>query len=224
VQHFIAQYGYLAVFLLMLAESACIPIPSELIMLFGGALAAGAVAGAHPSLAGIIAAGVAGNVAGSYVAWAVGRYAGQAAVRRWGRRVGIRESEIDRAAGWFDRHGTAAVLVGRVVPVVRTFISLPAGFAGMPPVRFGVYTTLGCIPWTAALGIAGYELGANWQGVANGFHGPTYVIAAIVVIALAVAVLVRVRRGRRNGAGTPAARGPGAEAARRRDGGGQPRG
>jgi membrane protein DedA with SNARE-associated domain len=221
VQHFIAQYGYLAVFLLMLAESACIPVPSEVIMLFGGALAAGAVPGAHPSLAGIIVAGVAGNVAGSYVAWAAGRYAGQAAVRRWGRRVGIREREIDRAAAWFERRGTAAVFFGRMVPVVRTFISLPAGFAAMPPVRFGVYTTLGCIPWTAALGIAGYQLGANWESVANGFHGPTYVIAAIVVIALAVAVLVRVRRSRRNHAGTPAARGSGAEAAGRRGSGGQ---
>ena len=198
MQHFIAQYGYLAVFLLMLAESACIPVPSEVIMLFGGALAAGAVPGAHPSLAGIIVAGVLGNVAGSYVAWAVGRYAGQAAVRRWGRRVGIREREIDRAAAWFERRGAAAVLIGRVVPVVRTFISLPAGFAAMPPLRFGVYTTLGCIPWTAALGIAGYALGANWESVANGFHGPTYVIAGIVVAALAAAVFMRVRRSRRN--------------------------
>ncbi|HEX4288666.1 MAG TPA: DedA family protein [Trebonia sp.] len=207
MQHFITQYGYLAVFVLMLAESACIPVPSELIMLFGGALAAGAVAGAHPSLVGIIIAGVLGNVAGSYVAWAVGRYAGQAAVRRWGRRVGIREGEVDRAAAWFERHGSTAVLVGRLVPVVRTFISLPAGFAAMPPVRFGVYTTLGCIPWTAALGIAGYALGANWQSVANGFHGPTYAIAGIIVAALAAAVVVRVRRGRRDHADTPGDRG-----------------
>jgi membrane protein DedA with SNARE-associated domain len=207
VQHFITQYGYLAVFVLMLAESACIPVPSELIMLLGGALAAGAVPGAHPSLVGIIIAGVLGNVAGSYVAWAVGRYAGQAAVRRWGRRVGIREGEIDRSTAWFERHGNAAVLVGRVIPVVRTFISLPAGFAAMPPVRFGVYTTLGCIPWTAALGIAGYALGANWQSVANGFHGPTYAIAGILVAAVVVAVAVRVRRGRRDRADTPGNRG-----------------
>jgi membrane protein DedA with SNARE-associated domain len=191
------------VFVLMLAESACIPVPSEFIMLLGGALAGGAVAGAHPSLAGIIIAGVLGNVAGSYVAWAVGKYAGQAAARRWGRRVGIREREIDRATAWFERHGTAAVLVGRIIPVVRTFISLPAGFAAMPPVRFGVYTTLGCIPWTAALGIAGYYVGANWQSVANGFHGPTYAIAAILVVAVVAAVVVGLRRRRRNLAGTP---------------------
>ena len=143
MQHFIASYGYAAVFVLMLAESACIPVPSEVIMLSGGALAAGAVAGAHPSLAGIIAAGVAGNVAGSYLAWAAGWYWGQAAVRRWGARVRVREHDIDRAAAWFGRYGPAAVFFGRLVPVVRTFISLPAGFARRPAGRFGAYTTAG---------------------------------------------------------------------------------
>ena len=200
MQHLISQYGYLAVFVLMLAESACIPIPSEVIMMFGGALAAGAVAGAHPSLAGVFAAGVLGNVAGSYISWAVGKYAGQSAIRRWGRRVGIREHEIDKATAWFDRHGPVAVLIGRVVPVIRTFISLPAGFAEMPGSTFGLYTTLGAIPWTAALAIAGYALGANWEHVANDFHGPTYAIAGILVVGL---VIVIVRRRRTEGAAVP---------------------
>jgi membrane protein DedA with SNARE-associated domain len=209
VQHLITQYTYLAVFLLMMAESACIPIPSEVIMLFGGALAAGAYPGAHPSLAGIVLAGVLGNVAGSYIAWGVGRYAGQPAARRWGRRFGVRGHDIDRAVAWFDRHGSSAVLFGRVVPVVRTFISLPAGFADMPAGRFGLFTTLGCIPWTAALGIAGYALGTNWQHIANDFHGPTYVIAGIVVVALAVAVVLYVRRRRAGGdVGEPAGTDP----------------
>jgi membrane protein DedA with SNARE-associated domain len=201
VQHLITQYGYLAVFVLMLAESACVPVPSELIMMFGGALAAGAVAGAHPSLAGVFAAGVLGNVAGSYAAWAVGKYAGQAAIRRWGRRVGIREHEIDKATAWFERHGPVAVLVGRVIPVIRTFISLPAGFAEMPAGIFGLYTTLGAIPWTAALAILGYALGANWEHVANDFHGPTYAIAGVLVIGLVVVV---VRRRRAQAATAPA--------------------
>jgi membrane protein DedA with SNARE-associated domain len=199
-QQLISQYGYFAVFVLMLAESACIPIPSEVIMMFGGALAAGAVPGAHPALFGIFAAGVLGNVAGSYIAWAVGKYAGQAAIRRWGRRVGIREHEIDQATAWFERHGPVAVLVGRVIPVIRTFISLPAGFADMPSGIFGVYTTLGAIPWTAVLAIAGYALGANWEHVANDFHGPTYAIAGIIVVGLAVLVIRR----RRAAAGTAA--------------------
>jgi membrane protein DedA with SNARE-associated domain len=201
VQHLISQYGYLAVFVLMLAESACVPIPSEAIMMFAGALAAGAVPGAHPALAGVVAAGVLGNVAGSYISWAVGRYAGQAAIRRWGRRVGIREHEIDKAMAWFERHGPVAVLVGRVIPVIRTFISLPAGFADMPAGMFGLYTTLGAIPWTAALGIAGYAVGANWEHVANDFHGPTYVIAAVLVVGLAVWLVRRRRRGNAAAAG-----------------------
>jgi membrane protein DedA with SNARE-associated domain len=209
VQHLISQYGYLAVFVLMLAESACVPVPSEVIMMFGGALAAGAVAGAHPSLAGVFAAGVLGNVAGSYASWAVGMYAGQAAIRRWGRRVGIRDHEIDKATAWFERHGPVAVLVGRVIPVIRTFISLPAGFAAMPAGVFGLYTTLGAIPWTAALAILGYALGANWEHVANDFHGPTYAIAGVLVIGLVV-VIVRRRRAK---ASASASTDPGARAA-----------
>src|SRR5215471_11641327 len=190
----------------MMAESACIPVPSEVIMMLGGALAAGAVPGAHPTLAGIVAAGVLGNVAGSYLAWGAGKYAGQPAVHRWGRRVGLRAHDIDRATRWFERHGPAAVLFGRVIPVVRTFISLPAGFAGMPAGRFGLYTTLGCIPWTAALAIAGYALGANWEHVANDFHGPSYAIAGIIAVALAsVVVLHFYRRRRRRNADATAA-------------------
>jgi membrane protein DedA with SNARE-associated domain len=197
MQHFIATYGYLAVFLLMVAESACIPVPSELIMPLGGALAAGAVAGHRMSLALVIVAGVAGNVAGSYVAWAVGRWGGQAVLRRWGGRVWLREHHLEAANRWSDRHGPRAVLIGRVLPVVRTFISLPAGIAGKRPLRFGVYSTIGCIPWTAALAAAGYAVGASWQQIPNAFHAVTYVVAAIVVIALAVGVAVFVVRARR---------------------------
>jgi membrane protein DedA with SNARE-associated domain len=196
MQHFIATYGYVAIFLLMVAESACIPVPSELIMTFGGALAAGAIPGTGLNLIGVILAGLAGNVVGSYLAWAVGRYGGQPALRRWGRRLWIREHELDRATAWFDRYGNRAVLIGRVLPVVRTFISLPAGIAGMGAVRFGIYTTIGCVPWTAALAVAGYAVGANWQSIANGFHAPTYIIAAIIIVALVIAAWRYVRRRR----------------------------
>ncbi len=196
MQHLIATYGYIAVFVLMVAESACLPVPSELIMTFGGALAAGAVPGTSLNLIGVIAAGVAGNVAGSYLAWAVGRYGGQPALRRWGHRFWLRDHDLDRASNWFARYGPRAVLTGRVLPVVRTFISLPAGIAGMKPVRFGIYTTIGCIPWTAALAYAGYAAGANWQRIVSAFRGPTYIIAALVVIGLIVAVWWYARRHR----------------------------
>jgi membrane protein DedA with SNARE-associated domain len=196
MQSFIATYGYLALFALMLAESACIPIPSELIMLFGGALAAGAVAGTRLDLAAVIAAGVAGNLAGSYLAYAVGRYGGQAALHRWGRRIRLREHDLDKATAWFDKYGPAAVGFGRLLPVIRTFISLPAGIARMNRARFVAYTVIGCIPWTAALAWAGYAVGGRWQQVADDFHGPTYAIAGLIAVgaALGVAVFVRSRR------------------------------
>jgi len=198
VQHFISSYGYLAILLLMLAESACIPVPSELTMPFGGAAAAGAVAGVHLNLALVIAAGVAGNVIGSYVAWAVGWYGSEAATRRWSRFLGGR-SGIERSQRWFDRYGGRAVFFGRLLPVVRTFISLPAGYARMRPLRFGLYTAAGCLPWIGGLAWAGYAAGANWQQVQHLVNGPAYVIAgliALLVIAGIVMAIVRRRRKR----------------------------
>ena len=197
MQHFISSYGYLAVFILMLAESACIPVPSELTMPFAGALSAGAVAGAHLNLVLAIAAGVAGNLAGSYLAWGVGAYGGRAAWHRWGRYILLRDDDIDRAERWFGRHGTKAVFFGRLLPVVRTFISLPAGLARMPAVRFGIYTVLGCIPWIAALAWAGYAVGRNWVNVASALHGPSYALAALIVVLVIVAFIMLLRRRRR---------------------------
>jgi membrane protein DedA with SNARE-associated domain len=197
VQQFISSYGYLAVFILMLAESACIPVPSELTMPFAGALAAGAVAGVHMNLVLAIAAGVAGNLAGSYVAWGVGAYGGRAAWHRWGRYLLLRDDDIDKAERWFRRHGTKAVFFGRLLPVVRTFISLPAGLARMPPARFGIYTVLGCIPWTAALAWAGYVVGRNWGNVASALHGPSYALAALLVLLVIAVFLMLLRRRRR---------------------------
>ena len=147
MQGFISSYGYLAIFILMLAESACIPVPSELTMLFAGALSAGAVAGAHLNLVLAITAGVAGNVAGSYLAWGIGAYGGRAAWHRWGRYMLLRDDDIDRAEGWFGRHGTKAVFFGRLLPVVRTFISLPATLPATPAAITS--TRLRCAPATA---------------------------------------------------------------------------
>ena len=194
MQHLIATYGYVAVFVLMMAESACLPVPSELVMTFAGALAAGAVPGTSLNLIAVIAAGVVGNVVGSYLAWAAGRYGGQPALRRWGHRLWLREHDLDRASTWFARYGPRAVLIGRLLPMVRTFISLPAGLAGMKPVRFGIYTTIGSIPWIAALAYAGYAVGSNWQSIASAFRGPTYIIAGVVVIGLIIAIWWYVRR------------------------------
>ena len=121
-----------------------------------------------------------------------------------GPRLRVSDHDLDRANRWFARYGSRAVLIGRVLPVVRTFISLPAGIAGMEPVRFGIYTTIGCIPWTAALAYAGYVVGANWQSIVDGFRGPTYIIAAVVVIALTISAW---RYARRHKAGSASAHG-----------------
>lgn len=190
MQHLISSGGIAAVFLLMVAESACVPIPSEVIMLFAGVLAATG----RLSLVGVIVAGVLGNLVGSLVAWGVGWAGGRPALHRWGRYVWLSDAELDRAEAWFDRHGEGAVFFGRMLPVVRTFISLPAGVARMAPARFTGFTLAGCIPWTAALGVAGYELGSNWKGVANGFKDATYVVAVVIVVAIAAAVAVAARR------------------------------
>jgi len=196
VQHLILTYGLIAILLLMAAESACIPIPSELTMLLGGALAAGAVSGPRPSLIAVIAAGTAGNVIGSYVAWLAGRYGGRPALYRWGRYIFLRSHDIDRAQEWFVRRGAASVFWARLLPGIRTFISLPAGIAGMPAARFGLYTLAGCLPWTAALAVAGYGVGANWQHLETTLQGPSYIIAALAVVAIAVGVVVVLRRRR----------------------------
>ena len=197
MQQFISNYGYLAIFILMLAESACIPVPSELTMLFAGALSAGAVAGVHLNLVLAIAAGVAGNVAGSYLAWGIGIYGGRAAWHRWGRYILLRDDDIDRAERWFGRHGGKAVFFGRLLPVVRTFISLPAGLARMPAGRFGIYTVLGCIPWTAALACTGYLVGKNWGNVVSALHGPSYAFAALCGLLVIFAIIMLLRRRRR---------------------------
>jgi len=199
MEHLLVTYGYLAVFVLMTAESMCLPIPSEVVMVLGGALAGGAIAGTHPNLVTIIIAGTAGNLVGSYLAWLIGRYGGRRAVQRWGRYVLLRDHDLDRAERWFRRYGPPTVFVSRLLPVVRTFISVPAGLAEMPPLRFGLYTIAGCLPWSAVLAYLGYVLGSRWQQAADVMHTVSYVAAAVVAIAVVIAV-VRFVRGRR-GAG-----------------------
>ena len=201
MQDLIATYGLLAVLVLMAAESACIPVPSEVTMLFAGALAADAVSGPHPSLAAVIVAGTLGNVLGSYLAWLMGKYGGRPGLRRWGHYVGLRSRAIDRAQDWFDRCGPSVVFWSRLLPGIRTFISLPAGIAAMSPARFGLYTVAGCLPWTAVLAIVGYGIGADWQTAERAVHRHSLAIAVVVFTAIGVWVLRAIRRSRRDDAG-----------------------
>jgi membrane protein DedA with SNARE-associated domain len=190
ITDYVLHYGYLAVFVLMVLESACIPIPSEVTMLFGGALANAAFVsslgsgGEHLNFVLVALVGTAGNLVGSWIAWGVGYRGGRPLIERWGRYIFLRQHELDRAEVWFDRHGQVAVLVSRVLPVVRTFISLPAGIAEMRFVRFSVYTVLGCLPWTFALTAIGYALGSQWNTVERYLRPVSYLVAAVCVVAI----------------------------------------
>jgi membrane protein DedA with SNARE-associated domain len=198
----IEDYGYLAIFVLMVLESACIPIPSEITMLFGGAAANATFAASLPGsppplnflLVGLV--GTLGNLVGSWIAYWVGRAGGRPLVERWGRFVFLRPHELDRAEAWFADHGDMAVFVSRLLPVVRTFISLPAGVAEMPLVRFSVYTLLGCLPWTFALAAVGYALGSQWTQVERYFRPISIVVGTMIVAAVAVWLFRRSRQKR----------------------------
>ena len=182
----ISRHGYLAIFLLMVLESACIPIPSEAIMLFGGALAGGlTIAGVnvHLNVVAVALVGTVGNLVGALVAYSVGRIGGRPLIERWGRFVLLRPHELDRAERFFDRRGASAIFVGRMVPVVRTFISLPAGIAEVPVVPFAVLTFLGTLPWTFGLAIAGDSLASNWQSVSNAFT-PISIVVGVALVGL----------------------------------------
>jgi membrane protein DedA with SNARE-associated domain len=206
--HFVRDGGLPAIFVLMAISAACIPIPSEVVMLFGGFAVANPVAsgagahGHHLTMAGIIAAGVLGTLVGSWVAYGVGRAGRLELLERHGHLVHMGPAQIKRADEWFSRYGEAAVLFGRVVPFVRAFVSLPAGIARMGIARFTVLTVIGSTVWVAAFAYAGKALGSEWKTVRHSFEYVDYAILALVVLALAYGWLRR-RRARRL-AGAPA--------------------
>jgi membrane protein DedA with SNARE-associated domain len=189
----IADLGLAGVFALM-AIDAVLPAGGELVMLFAGALAAGAIAGHPPSsLAAAIGAGTLGYLAGSIAGWAIGRVGGRPLVERHGRWLHLGPQRFRRAERWFARWGPAFVLFGRLTPLVRSFVSIPAGVLESPFVPYTALTALASLIWCTAFGIAGHALGANWDSVHHAFRYADY--AAVALLAgLAVAVLVRQRR------------------------------
>jgi membrane protein DedA with SNARE-associated domain len=192
----VATYGLAAIFVLMVAESCGLPFPSEVIMPTGGLLAASG----HVNLVAAIVAGAVANLAGSLIAyWAAARF-GEAVLLGPGRYIGIRRHHLELADGWFQRYGLAAVLIGRVLPVVRTYISFPAGLARVEVVRFSVLTLVGALPWCAALALAGYELGKNYDRVSGPVEKGAIVIAAVV----AIVVVIWYVRGRSDSGPNPA--------------------
>jgi membrane protein DedA with SNARE-associated domain len=185
----ISSYGVLAVFALMTAESCGVPFPSEIVMPVGGVLAALG----HLPLVGVILAGTVGNLAGSLIAYALAARFGEPLLVGPGRWIGIRRSHLDMARHWFGRYGLAAVFFGRVLPVIRTYISFPAGFARVRLAAFAILTTVGALPWCTALAAVGYELRSHYEEVS----GPIGKIAIVLALVVAVVLIVWFIRGRR---------------------------
>ena len=162
----ISRFGYAGIVFTMGIESACIPLPSEIIMPFSGYL----VLNGQFTLLGVTLAGAVGNVWGSVAAYYVGLWGGRPFIERYGRYLLISRRELDIADRWFQKYGEAAVFFSRMLPVVRTFISLPAGIAGMPFVRFVVFTFLGALPWCYLLAYVGLRMGEHWEELRSYFH------------------------------------------------------
>lgn len=176
---YIALWGYAGIVIGMALESACIPVPSELIFGFAGYL----VFLGKLDLFTSVAAGVAGGLIGSLVAYAVGFYGGQPFVNKYGKYLFLSKKHVDTAQQWFDRYGIKATFFSRLLPVVRTFISLPAGFAKVNLGKFIVYTLLGSIPWTIALIYAGKLLGENWRILNSIGHEASLAVVALLAAA-----------------------------------------
>jgi membrane protein DedA with SNARE-associated domain len=217
--HLVRDGGLPAIFALMAVSAACIPIPSEVVMLFAGfavadPLASGAGQHHHLTMVGIVLAGLLGTVVGSWLAYAVGRGGRLELLERHGRLLHVGPAQIRRADAWFRRYGAATVLVGRVVPFVRAFVSLPAGVARMRLVPFTVLTAIGSGVWVLALAFAGDALGSEWKTVRRGFEYVDYVVLALIVVGIGYAWLHRRRARRSDTAPAPGAGEAAAPAAR----------
>jgi membrane protein DedA with SNARE-associated domain len=198
----LAHYGVIAVFFLMLVD-AVFPAASELVMLYGGALASGAlthrvdVLGWHvtgfDAYLAVVVAGVAGYQLGSIVGWWIGDWGGRRFLERRGRWLHLTPERLERAERWFERWNDWAVLVGRVTPVARSFISIPAGVFNMPFGRYNVLTLAGNTVWCAAIAGVGWGLGSSYERFNHGFK---YVEYAVVLLILAVIAYLVVRRRR----------------------------
>lgn len=191
---FIDSVGLIGIFILMTFESACVPIPSEATMLFAGFN----VADGDMTLLGVVAAGVLGNLLGSWIAWAAGYY-GRTELLEKNRLIHINPKHLATADRWFAERGDLTVFVCRMLPIIRTFISLPAGVARMPFGRFTALTVAGCVPWVLGLALIGRSVGDNWRELQDKLHYVDYAIAALIVGGIAY-LLIRRYRG---GGGTP---------------------
>lgn len=179
---FIDTWGYMAVAILMGMENACIPIPSELILGFAGYL----IYINRMTMEMATVAGMIGGMLGSIFAYYVGLWGGRPFVDKYGKYFFIKKSHVDVAQEWFDKYGVKAVFFSRMLPVVRTFISLPAGFANVNIAKFLIYTFIGSLPWTVLILFIGMQLGTGWAVMMEVGHEISLAVAGIIVIIVAV--------------------------------------
>ena len=197
----VADLGLPGIFLLMTLESACIPIPSEATMLFAGFN----VHNGEYSLLAVTLVGSVGNLVGSWIAYAVGYYGRLELLEKHGKWLHIKPSSLKRADHWFEKYGDWAVFFGRMLPIVRTFISLPAGVARMPFWRFSILTFLGCLPWVFALAFIGDQVGGQWHKWKDALHYVDYAVAGLIVVGIVYLIVRAIRRRGDGGGAEPAA-------------------
>ena len=187
----VGDLGLAGIFVLMLVESACIPVPSEATMLFAGFN----VHEGEYSLFAAVAAGSLANLVGSWIAWYLGKIGRVDILEKHGKKLHIKPEHLAWADRWFEKYGDATVFFTRMLPIIRTFISLPAGVARMPFWRFSILTLLGCIPWVLMLTFIGMQAGDNWEDWKDSLHYFDYFVAACIVLG-AIWLYIRYRRGR----------------------------
>lgn len=183
----IERLGYWAIFAGMFLESACIPVPSEVVMPFSGfASSKGVLYPYKPQISfwAVVAVGTTGQVLGSVATYIIGKNGGRNLLEKYGKYALISKRDIKKADEWFEKYGEATVLFTRMMPVIRTFISLPAGITRMPFGKFIIYSTIGIIPWTLLLTYVGVKMGENWDRIRDIFHGLDLVIAVVLVVGI----------------------------------------
>ncbi|HEY5193544.1 MAG TPA: DedA family protein [Solirubrobacteraceae bacterium] len=194
ISHFVRDAGLPGIFALMALSSACIPIPSEVVMLFAGFAVADPTQSAahhHMTMTGVVLVGLIGTMVGSWLAYAVGRGGRLELLERHGAKLHMGPPQIERADRFFKRYGEQTVLFGRMIPLVRAFVSLPAGVARMPLGRFTLFSLLGTIPWVLALAFAGHALGSDWTSVRKTFEYIDYAIVLLIVAGVLYAIVRR---------------------------------
>ena len=190
IVNIISTLGYPGILFLMALESACIPIPSEVIMPFSGYL----ILMGKFSLWKVVIWGTIGNLIGSIVAYFVGFYGGRPLVKKCGRYILLSSNDLDQAERWFKKYGNPSIFFARLLPVVRTFISFPAGIARMPFWKFSFYTFLGSLPWTFALTYVGVKMGENWPKIETYIRKFDWLIAILVILLIGWWLITKLKR------------------------------